>query len=125
MIDSKHTLFIVGGQFYKNSLRSIGLFANEMIKDIHFDLCICSMDGCKNMTGPGTKSQYEHLFIKNIINNSYKKILLSDYTKFDTYANYQFAKFDDFDYVIIESNKNKSLSIPAKHVIKIKNDDLD
>ncbi|MCF0106741.1 MAG: hypothetical protein HUJ53_08275 [Holdemanella sp.] len=122
MIESKHSLFIVGGKIYKNGLRSIGSYANEMVKDIHFDLCICSMDGCKDLTGPGTKSQVEHLFIKNIIHNSQKKMLLSDYTKFDIYANYQFADFSDFDYVIVEDFKDDTISIPARKLIKIPND---
>lgn len=124
MIDSKHSLYIVGGEIYKNGLRSIGSYASDMIKDIHFDLCICSMDGCKNMTGPGTKSQYEHIFIKNVIKNSQKKMLLSDSTKFNIFANYQFAEFSDFDYVIVEEFNDETISIPSKKLIKIKKDDL-
>lgn len=124
--DTKHTLFVVGGQFYDHGKRMIGPYALNMIKDIYFDMCICSMDGCKGLDGPATKSHFEHNFIKMVIRHSNQKVLISDQSKFDATANYRFAKFQDFDYFFTDTlnAEHKQLlerngSNRPKHIIEV------
>lgn len=109
--DTKHTLIVIGGQFYNIGKRMIGPYAMEMIKDIYFDLCICGMDGCKDIDGPATQSQSEHLYIQKVLSQSRKKYLVSDQSKFSHPAQYKFAAFRDFDLLLFDrlSKQNKQI----------------
>ncbi len=126
--DTRHTLFVIGGQFYDHGKRMIGPYAMNMIQDIYFDMCICGMDGCKGLTGPATKSHSEHNFIKMVIQHSDQKVLISDQSKFDAPANYQFADFHDFDYFFSEPLKPQHQQFfeqypdhRPKHIIEVEN----
>lgn len=109
--DTKHTLIVIGGQFYNIGKRMIGPYAAEMIKDVYFDLCICGMDGCKDIDGPATQSQSEHLYIQKVLAQSRKKYLVSDQSKFSHPAQYKFAQFKDFDLLLFDvlSKQNKQI----------------
>ena len=110
---SKHKVIVIGGEYNSKSDCMSGQYPFEMIKDIFFDICICGMDGCKDLDGPAILTNSEQLFTKMIIANSKKKFLITDHRKFHQVANYKYAKFSDFDYIIcddfIGDNKNYNI----------------
>jgi DeoR/GlpR family transcriptional regulator of sugar metabolism len=74
-----------------------------MIRDMRFDVCIFSMDGCKGLTGPGTNEVTSHVFSKMVFQNSNYRIIISDQSKLDLPANYQVYEFNDYDLVITDT----------------------
>ena len=97
LANSKHHIFLVGGEYYEPGKRIIGPYAIEMIKDIHFDLCICGMDGSIEVIGPATKASNEHVLISKVVKQSKKKMLIADASKFDKRANFKYADYSEFD----------------------------
>lgn len=114
--DSHHKIYLLGGEFVKEGKRTVGEFTTKMIECMYFDLCIFGMDGCKDIDGPANMIGDEVLMNQLILKRSKKAILLSDESKFDRYAHFQYAKFTDFDTLI--TNK---ISTQEKERIVIKN----
>lgn len=102
MNSSNVRVIVVGGEYYQKGCRCVGQYPLDMIENIYFDVSITGMDGCLNLSGPASRSQSELYFIRKVIKHSKTKILLSDVSKFDKPANYQYASFKDFDYFITD-----------------------
>lgn len=114
--DSHHRIYLLGGEFVKEGKRTVGEFTTKMIECMYFDLCIFGMDGCKDIDGPANMIGDEVLMNQLILKRSKKAILLSDESKFNRYAHFQYAKFADFETLI--TNK---ISEQTKERIAIKN----
>lgn len=98
--ESEHKVYLLGGEFSKSGKRTVGEFTTKMIECMYFDLCIFGMDGCKNINGPANMIGDEVVMNQLILKRSKKAILLSDSSKFDRYAHFQYADFKDFDTLI-------------------------
>ena len=101
--DTQHTLVLVGGVYNHRERCTSGCDVLRMIEGVHFDLVILGMNGCKGMIGPATNDNDIHIMGKLVMRNSSRRILVSDQSKLDTYASYQFARFSDFDLVIMDT----------------------
>lgn len=106
LIASHHDIYLIGGEYNRNGKRFIGEYSDNMVKNICFDLCLMGMDGCKGIDGPANKTRDEDVMNQIIMKKCHKNILLSDNTKFEQFANYQYADFDQFDVLITNKLDN-------------------
>lgn len=113
--DSGHKIIMTGGTYIPEGKRLSGDLSMPIINSLFFDVCIFGMDGCRELDGPANMRDDEMMMNKAILERSHKAILLSDASKFERYAHYQYAKFSQFD-VFITTQLNKDikakLSIP-------------
>ncbi len=97
---SDHKIIVLGGTYSKRGKRTYGGYTLEMLESMYFDLVITGMDGCLDVDGPATTSEEETSINKLILKRSKRNMLISDETKFSKNANFQYAKFTDFDIFI-------------------------
>ncbi|MDQ0361459.1 DeoR/GlpR family DNA-binding transcription regulator [Breznakia pachnodae] len=95
--DTKHRLIIIGGDYSVSGKRTIGDFALQVLNSIYFDLCVLGMDGCMNLDGPANIDSDELAINQSVMKKSKRKILVSDASKFQKTAYFQYAAFDQFD----------------------------
>ncbi len=100
LAESDHKIIILGGTYSKRGKRTFGGYSLEMLDSLYFDLSFIGMDGCKDIDGPATTSEEETYINKIVLRRSKKNIIISDSSKFENHANFQFAKFSDFDLLI-------------------------
>lgn len=118
--ESDHKIYLLGGELSKQGKRTVGEFTLKMIECMYFDLCIFSMDGCKDINGPANMIGDEVIMNQLIIKRSKKAYLLSDASKFDRNAHFQYAEFTDFDTLIcnkLQSDDKERLLI--KNIIEL------
>jgi DeoR/GlpR family transcriptional regulator of sugar metabolism len=101
--ETGHTIVVIGGTYSHKEHCTYGSHVLEMIRDVHFDLSIFGMNGCAGLTGPGTNNKDSQSMGKLIMRRSSRRILVSDQSKLDLTANYQFGLFSDFDMVIMDA----------------------
>lgn len=117
--ESKHKIYLLGGELSKQGKRTVGEFTTKMIECMFFDLCIFGMDGCKDINGPANMIGDEVIMNQYIIKRSKKAILLSDHTKFNRFSHFQYANFTDFDMLISdELNPEDKARVSIKKIIE-------
>lgn len=122
-LDSGHKIILLGGQLYTPERRTFGLFAQLSLKKMHFDVAIFGSDGVKGSLGPGTDNDSEVIINEMVIDRANKKILLIDSSKFNTYAKYTYANFNDFDVLITDKfPKDYEEIINIKNIIETDKD---
>ncbi len=122
--ESNHTIFLLGGEFSKQGKRTIGEYTHTMIETMYFDLCIFGMDGCKNIDGPANMHYDEVALNKHVLKRSNQAILISDATKLEKCAHYQYADFSQFSAFItttLKESDKKRISIP--NIIEVKEEE--
>ena len=118
--ETNHTIFLLGGEFSKIGKRTIGEYTHLMLETMYFDLCIFGMDGCKAIDGPANMHYDEVSINKLVLQRSKNAILLSDASKFDKTAHYQYAKFSNFTTLITTKMKEQDkLRIHIPTIIEI------
>ncbi|MEF9967466.1 MAG: DeoR/GlpR family DNA-binding transcription regulator [Longicatena sp.] len=100
---SEHRILFVGGEYDRFNKFTTGFYAEQMIEHVYFDLLVCGMDGCKDMSGPGLEVMDELSLKKALLKHAKLKLLLSGAEKWDRPSKFQYADFSDFDIVITEN----------------------
>ncbi len=100
---SSHKIIIVGGEYLRDGKRITGEYALMMLNTLYFDSCFLSLDGCKNVDGPCLMGNDELLMFHTVLSRSKTKLLLSDSSKFEKTAHYQYANFSEFDILITDA----------------------
>ncbi len=94
-------LVIPGGNIAPASVSITGSRTSRQLESFHFDLMLASCAAVKN-TGAYEKS-LEQSEIKSVaFENSDKRILLADSTKFDKSGAYLFKKLSEFDLIVTD-----------------------
>ena len=119
MQDSGHKIIMTGGTYVPEGKRLSGDFSMPLIQSLFFDVCIFGMDGCKDLDGPANMREDELMMNKAILERSHKAILVSDASKFERYAHYQYAKFSQFDvFITTQLSKEEKARLPIPYIIE-------
>lgn len=118
--ETTHTIFMLGGEFSKQGKRTVGQYTHKMIETMYFDICILGMDGCQNIDGPANQHYDEVALNQHVLKRSKQAILVSDASKFDKIAHYQYANFSQF-YALITTPLKPSdkQRLPITTIIEI------
>jgi DeoR/GlpR family transcriptional regulator of sugar metabolism len=95
-------LIILGGEYKSKYRSSYGYFCTSTINKIHADLTVLSPHSYK----AGSIFEYEQEVIsakRAMMDNSEKKMILMDNSKFKQTTLYLLAKINEFDHVIIDN----------------------
>lgn len=107
MAESRHRVVLLGGDYNRIGRRTFGIAAQRQVEEVLFDMAIFSMDGCQGLDGPATQNTDEMPIDQIVLNRSRMNVLVSDHTKFDIVAHYQYAKFSDFQVFISDRLKKE------------------
>jgi len=107
MAESRHKVVLLGGEYNRIGRRTFGAAAQKQVSEVLFDLSFFSMDGCLDADGPATQNTDEMPIDQTVLTRSRMNVLLSDHTKFDIVAHYQYAKFSDFQILVCDKLKKR------------------
>lgn len=99
---SRNQIVLLGGTYSHSGRRTEGHFAYEMLEKFSFDVAILGMDGCLGMNGPGTQTEDAIAVNRHVLERSQIKILVSGAEKLERKAKFQYAKFSDFNILIMD-----------------------
>lgn len=101
-------IILIGGNLYPGSSSTVGANANAALSNYKVDLSILS---CRGLDGEGAYEANEPQAIvkQKMIENSYKKLLLSDSSKFNNNFFYKLGGLDIFDYIITDEILNNHI----------------
>ena len=117
LINNKIHTIILGGTLKHSTQAVVGPAAIEQLKNYSFDMCFIGCNGVDENFGVTTADESE-AFIKNLaIQNSKKKYVLADKTKF---GHRKFQKFAELDEVTILSYEVPEKYKSYKNIIEIK-----
>lgn len=115
-LEAGHNVICLGGIVQKRGKCMVGVYANMMLENMHINTMITGTDGFKGMSGPTTFSLEEVDIRKHAMKNSDKKVLVCDASKFSKTSTYQYAKFEEYDYLV--TNESLELDTDVLHKIK-------
>lgn len=117
LINNKIHTIILGGTLKHSTQAVVGPAAIEQLKNYSFDMCFIGCNGVDENFGVTTADESE-AFIKSLaIQNSKKKYVLADKTKF---GHRKFQKFAELDEVTILSYEVPEKYKSYKNIIEIK-----
>lgn len=121
-LQSNQNVICTGGVAQKRGKCLVGGYAVSLIDTIHIDTIVTGSDGFKGMNGPTTFSLEEVEIRKHALGNADRKILICDASKFSKTSTYQFAKFEDYDYIITNESEqiDENILKRCKHAIIVK-----
>ncbi len=99
-LDMDFEVLLVGGVISKKGKRCSGYFAEQMLKQIHFDLAIIGADGLKDLTSFGVGLPDEIGWERQVVESASRVILIADSSKFDLYTVYTIGTFEEIDLLI-------------------------
>lgn len=110
-LESNQHVICTGGVAQKRGKCLVGCYATSVLDTIHMDTIVTGSDGFKGMDGPTTFSLEEVEIRKHALRNADRKILICDASKFSKTSTYQFAKFEEYDYIITNESEQLDQSI--------------
>ena len=96
----KNNVILLGGNYSSEGKRCYSQYNIDLINKMNFDIAFMGTDGFKDLNGPGTRDKEAVFLNEAILKRSKTKILLTDSSKFELKTHYQYAKFEDFQYLI-------------------------
>ncbi len=99
----KNSVILLGGNYSSEGKRCYSQYNVDLINKMNFDIAFMGTDGFKDLDGPGTRDKEAVFLNETILKRSKTKILLTDSSKFELKTHYQYAKFEDFQYLISNS----------------------
>lgn len=102
-------LILTGGLVTKNSYAIEGLLGQDLIKNIHADLCFISAKGFTINDGLTDFNIYECELKKMLVKKSKKVIALIDSSKLETTSTSKFASVEEINLLITDSNIKRNL----------------
>lgn len=76
-------VLLVGGLIGKQGRRCHGYFAEQMLRQIRFDLAILGTDGLKDLSGIGVGKPEEMGWERSVLDSSNRTIVIADKSKFE------------------------------------------
>lgn len=116
--DDRFDLILIGGTYRDITGCFVGTIANDLIKNIHVEK---SFIGVNALTEEGiyTYSENEGIIQQRILNNSAKKYIVADVSKFDRKDFYRFYTLEQADTLITNDHLDSSIKDDYKKVINI------
>lgn len=111
----KHKVTLPGGDYNAAGKRVSGHKALPLLDAMYFDICIFGMDGCFGIDGPANMLEDELIMNQHVLARTKKKILVSDTSKFQKEAHYQYGRFSQFDILItgkLTEEQKEQIMIP-------------
>jgi DeoR/GlpR family transcriptional regulator of sugar metabolism len=101
----KHSIsvFTLGGLMNRNTLSVSGPAAVEYIKDINIDIAFMSASAISLDSGCSVSNVYESELKRNIIEKAKKIVLLADSSKINKNLPFSYAKLEDVDIWVCDS----------------------
>lgn len=96
-------IIMLGGNLKREHLSVSGTSAIEQIKNINIDVAFIATSGFSVQNGFTNGSYYECELKRNVIARAKKTVLLMDSGKCDRILPYTFAKMEDIDYLVSDS----------------------
>ncbi len=100
---SANEVYLVGGKIRPSSQAAVGMWCKMALESVTADVAFLGADGIRIAGGPCTASMDEADIKRAMIENSKKKYLLCDQTKFERNGLFQFANWGELDAVIIDA----------------------
>lgn len=97
---SKNNVIFLGGNYSSEGKRCYSYQHIEMINKMNFDVSVMGTDGFKELDGPGTHDKEAVSLNEAVLKRTENNILITISSKFELKTHYQYAKFDDFQYLI-------------------------
>ncbi|WP_077847733.1 DeoR/GlpR family DNA-binding transcription regulator [Clostridium puniceum] len=114
--NTKNQLIVIGGELQKKSMSFVGNLATKAIENIHADIAFVGYDGF-HKDGPSSRSYGELEVKQRIFKNSKEVVLVTDSSKFSRNGLYRFATFDQFNYLITDTNiKEEELELLSTNI---------
>lgn len=100
--EGNHKLLFIGGNVDSHIMTTFGPFFDQMVANIHFDAMIFSADGVDLEAAATNRDTVAFAITQRIRQQSKKKILLVDKSKFGRVNTYKALTFDELDYLVTE-----------------------
>lgn len=95
---------LIGGEFSCITMSTNGLLATQALHMIKVDTAFLGTSGFRYCKGPSAKTLYDAQVKQDIMNNSQRKIVLADSSKFLASAFVQYAPWTDIDLLITDDD---------------------
>jgi DeoR/GlpR family transcriptional regulator of sugar metabolism len=106
---TNNKIFTTGGELRPISFAMVGNWAIQSINSIRADIAFLGTDGFLGRSGPCTGS-YEEVSVKQaILKNCKTSIVVCDSSKFTREGIFQYASWNEVDFVITDSGVSKEL----------------
>jgi len=99
----------VGGTLRKSTNSLVGYMATDALEKLSADLAFVSCTAITKGFGATDNHEGEARIRKTMLNQSVKKVMIVDYTKFDTPAVNAICKIDELDMVITDRKVSKEM----------------
>lgn len=121
VMDLGFKVILLGGVFQKQSQRTEGFFATEMLEAIHIDTAFLGTCGIRGASGFGVYSDAEIETRKKIIQKADRTVAVMDSSKFNEPAAFQFCTFDEIDTLITNllTEGQRSIVSKIKNIIEV------
>ncbi|MGM7719752.1 DeoR/GlpR family DNA-binding transcription regulator [Metabacillus sp. Hm71] len=106
---SNHEVVVIGGSIRKNERSLFGPIAYRVIQDLYVDIGFFGTGGVDLEAGFTNFHLGESEVSRLMVKHSQKRVLLADYSKFNTQAMNKVASFDEIDILITDTNTNQEL----------------
>ncbi len=99
-------LILLGGNVKFNNVSTVGGITLNELSEFYFDLTVCSCSSIKE-TGAYETSIEQSKIKKKALQNSDKKILVVDNSKFHTSGSFKVANLLEFDYIVTDKKPSE------------------
>lgn len=116
-----HSIIFCSGMVSNIGLRTYGLLCSEIIQQLEIDIAIFGCDGLMDATGFTTLAFNEVGIKQLILRQSKINIVVTDRSKFESRASYNFGRFADFDVLVTNplTSKEKNMVKGVKKIIEV------
>lgn len=112
-------ILVLGGEYNSKYDMNWGSVTLEEIKQLHFDRCFMSANGCSAKTGEMYSVELDNgLVKKNVMERSTYKYALIDASKFEMKALYTFAHAAAFDQIFVDDDSQEKETLSNITVCK-------
>lgn len=105
--NSGNQAFILVGRIREKNSSVYGGWTVNDIKQIQADIAFLGTDGFSNLDGPTTPSSSDAFVDQTIIEHTYKKYIVADYTKFSRNSLYKICDWKEVSGLITNKEANQ------------------
>lgn len=99
----------LGGELQKNTVSCMGVFAEKMLDNMHFDTCFIGISSISDIGSLSTSSISEFSIKRKVISRSKKVIILADNSKFGKLDFLEISNLKEVDLLITDTDVSKDM----------------